>query len=155
MKVLYVVQPLTGDRIDDNHIRVEHHHSQGLTYTDCLIDGVVREVRSTSRIDRRHPVTKSPTILVHLKPLPKIPEMRLTCAHIPTHQILMSVAKGNKWPSLSEYRKILMLPSFSGERLTLRKERTLVRKGYVITTNGVPFTTAKGRRYLERVHART
>lgn len=155
MKILFVVQSLIGDRIDANHFRVEHHHAEGLTYTNCLIDGVVREVRATSRLSRNHPITMKRTILVHLKPLPRPMELLLQCAHIPTHQILMSVERGNVWPSLSDYRRFLSLPNFSSLRLIERKQRNLVRKGYLILDTGVPFLTDKGRRYLEQANAGT
>lgn len=153
MMILFVVPPLAGDKIDDNHVRVEHHHADGLTYSHVLIDGVERFVRSTSKIDRCHPRTKTRTILVHLKPLPRPLELRLTCAHIPTWQVLASVYERNEWPSLSEYRRFLILPDFSALRLVHRKQQKMVRRGYVNVTNGVPFLTAKGRAYLEHVHA--
>jgi len=154
MMILFVVPPLAGDKIDDNHVRVEHHHADGLTYSHVLINGVERYVRSTSKIDRRHPVTKTRTIRVHLKPLPKPFTTRLTCAHIPTWQMLAKVHAGNTWPTLTDVRTWLMLPDLQAiGRLMTRKEQKLERKGYVTVTNGVPFLTAKGRAYLERVHA--
>jgi hypothetical protein len=118
-----------------------------------MIDGVKREVRSTSRIDRWHPITKSRTIMLHLKPLPKPFKTQLTCSHIPTFQILRVAATLNRWPSLSDYRKWLSIPDFNRLRLIARKERTLVRKGYLKLEKGVPIITEKGQRYLEQVHA--
>ena len=153
MMILYVVPPLKGDRIDDNHIRVEHHHSNGLTSSLVMIDGVVREVRSTSSIDRNHPLTRTSTIIVHLKPLPKPFATRLQCAHLPAHQILTYVKRTNHWPRLSDYRVWLSLPDFHGERLILRKQRTLVNKGYVNDDGTHPIITRKGLGYLENVYA--
>lgn len=152
MKILFVVPPLTGDKIDENHVRVEHHHADGLTYTDCLINGVVREVRSTSKIDTHHPVTRTKTILVHLKSLPKNVD-RLKCADLPDMNILHRVRKDNMWPGLSDYRQWFHQPDFAGLRLIRRKQNTLVRKGYVREDRGVPFLTDKGLKRLGLPHA--
>jgi len=149
MKILFVVQPLTGDPIDDNHVRVEHHHAEGLTYTDCLIDGVERYVRSTSRMDKRHPVTKTRTILVHLRALPN-ESWRPQCRDLDALLILKKVQRDNTWPSRTEYlhwNPMRGVVRFGN--IFKRKQQSLVRKGYVRLDNGVPFITDKGLTLLE------
>lgn len=153
MKVLFVVQPLTGDRIDGNHVRIEHHHSEGLSKTYCMIDGVERFVRCTSRQDTYHPITKTRSILVHLQPLPQ-ETWRPRCNDIDSTLVLRSVSEGNWWPSVLSYRQwIAARKGTNIHRLIQRKQKTLIRRGYVITTKGVPFITDKGRKYLGQTNA--
>lgn len=145
MKILFVVQPLEDDPVDANHVRVEHHPAEGLTYTDCMVDGVARYVYSTSRIQKGHPVTKSRTILVHLKPLPEVKAHVAHCRDIDTRRILKKVRDTNWWPTTQEYvfwNERINTTSIA--RLVKRKQQKLVRKGYVRLEQGVPFITEKG-----------
>ena len=114
MKMLYVVPYLPGDIQDDNHFRVEHHHSLGLSGTTCILSGGrEREVRCTSRKALNWEMHKCETILVHLKPLPKSVILKYQLKNLDTLDILKWLSK---YPSsLDELRKQIPLKPYGQE----------------------------------------
>lgn len=156
MKILFVVPKLPTDPQDDKHIRVQHHHAEGLTYDTCLINGSERFVYSTSRIERTPKYGK--TILVHCKPVPVETGKRLKCADIPTVELLNYVKLYTAWPTAANYRQWTGVTKFDQRQLALRKENTLVHKGYVtqyddqgVFFEGRVFLTKKGQHRLKQL----
>lgn len=156
MKILFVVSKLPTDPQDDNHFRVEHHHSEGLTYTTCIINGVERFVRATSSPSQKR--KEGSTILVHCNPLKRYEIPRLRCANIPTAEVLCYIGDHEIWPVIGYYRQWLNSPGFEEMRLIKRKEDTLIRKDYVTQydASGIfcecqVFLTEKGKQRLQQL----
>lgn len=133
MMHLSVVPYIEGDVQDENHLRVEHHHTQGLSYSFVMIDGVKRFVRCTSGVNGDKYRSSNPSIMVHLKPLKhESDEPELHCKDLDTASILRRIQKYWRFPTLSEY--VFDNPdlgSTPGPRLIKRKEAKLVQRGYV------------------------
>lgn len=154
---------IEGDKQDANHIRVLNHHKDGLTCSTVRIDGFsgTRRVRCVSRPDReRFPRT----YLVHLKPLLVKKSPVLRCANLPNLVILRHINTNRRWPTDAEYELLAglysppamhRLPSL--RRLAMRKQRNLVRKGYVHsrdhTYGGSATLTDKGAAFISKLSA--
>lgn len=163
MMILVPATYIEGDKQDVNHIRVLNHHKEGLTYSTVRIDGFAgtRQVRCVSRPDReRFPHT----YLVHLKPQPGARPTYLRCSNLPNIVILRHINTNHRWPTAAEYVSIAALystPSVkqmaSLRRLVMRKQRNLVRKGYVHskdhTEGGNATLTDKGAAFLRQASA--
>jgi hypothetical protein len=156
MMILFVVPKLPTDPKGEKYYRVQHHHAEGLTYSTCIINGIKREVYSTSRIK---PVPHyGKTILVHCKPLKVKVGKRLKCADIPTAEVLKYIDLYKTWPTAANYRQWTNVSKFDHVRLAKRKEDTLVHRGYVtqyddegIYCDDKAFLTPKGKHRLQRL----
>jgi hypothetical protein len=160
MIILSQVPYLPGDVQDANHIRVENHHSVGLTWSTVKIEALdgtmsTRHVRCVSSPDRpRFPGS----VVVHLKPAPKEPRTTLHCRDIPTPGLLRYVNTNSHWPTFDEYLILIASKSIvpvavsqplkKGCNLITRKERTLRRKQLVAVLGNTTVLTDKGRRLL-------
>lgn len=162
--ILVPVPYLPGDTCDANHVRVENHHSEGLTSSTVRIDGWAGEryIRCVSRPDR----PKYPrSYLVHLKPMTSQRKETLHCRNLPTICILEFIEDNMHWPTVEDYNHLAAHyspPSITkrlepGCRLIQRKQRKIVRSELVSMTvrmeNVSKHThvelTSKGRQLLE------
>jgi hypothetical protein len=162
MLTAYVVPYLEGDIQDENHVRVEHWGID-LSGRDVLlvekdlrtygyrVDQNPREIRNVSAMWGRK--SHTPTILLHLKPLPRKSLPRLRCADLSTAMILKRVLRKQCLPTLSEYvfdnDCLITTP---GARLLKRKEDKLYTRGYISARdhNNQVIITQKGLDYLEK-----
>lgn len=172
MIILSQVPYLPGDVHDANHIRVENHHSVGLTGSTVKIEALsgtmsTRYVRCVSRPDR----PKWPrSIVVHLKPLQGAKKPRLHCRNLPTICILDYISANGNWPSYEEYAELARHysspsafaanPIKPGSRLVLRKQTKILQQGMAFIDNEEEVAsrirvtlTAKGRQRLEQRRA--